>query len=31
VRNLSTELYRIYVRYTNITLFIAFAITRGFT
>jgi len=33
VRNLSIKLYPIYsyVCYTNITLYIAFVITRGFT
>jgi hypothetical protein len=31
VRNLSIKLYRIYICYTNITLYIAFGIIRGFT
>jgi hypothetical protein len=31
VRNLSIKLYRIYVCYTNITLYIAFGIIRGLT
>jgi len=31
VRNLSIKLYRIYVCYTNITLYIAFGIICGFT
>jgi len=30
VRNLSIKLYRIYACYTNITLYIAFGIIRGF-
>jgi len=31
VRNLSIKLYRIYEYYTNITIYIAFDIIRGFT
>jgi len=31
VRNLSIKLYRIFVYYTNITLYTVFAIIRGFT
>jgi len=31
VHNLSMKLYRIYVCYTNITLYIALGIIRGFT
>jgi len=31
VRNLSIKLYRIYVCYTNIKLYIALGIIRGFT
>jgi len=31
VRNLSIKLYRIYVYYANITLYIALGIIRGFT
>jgi len=30
VHNLSIKLYRIYVCYTNITLYIPFGIIRGF-